>query len=64
MKKDIYSWGNEDFTQNIRLDDDYNVFEIETIYSPKIGIDRKLTFVDRFAVKAMAKALKEDEEDA
>lgn len=64
MKKEIYSWGNEDFEQNIRLDDEYDVFEIETIYSPKIGIARQLTFVDRFAFKAMVKALKEDEEDA
>lgn len=64
MKKYIYSWGNADFTQNIRLDDDHDVFEIETVYSPKIGIARQLTFVDRFAFKAMVKAFKEDEEDA
>ena len=64
MKKDIYSWGNADYAQTIRMDEENEIFEIETIYSPRLGIDRKLTFVDRYMVEAMNKALKKKVEES
>lgn len=57
MKKEIYSWGNKDYTKTITWDVENELFEITTTYNLKYGIDKKITYIDRHEVEAMNKAL-------
>lgn len=62
MKKEIYSWGNKDYTQTITWDAENDLFEITTTYNLKYGIDKKITYIDRHEVEAMSKALEKFKE--